>query len=479
MKTPIVLPALLFSLCAVPRGLPAAETDATPPPASAPRKLELPKIEKSRLGNGLRLEIVEDHRIPLVTIRLGLPAGSSFDAKGEEGTSDAVAAALTDGVPGISSAQIADKVASLGASLEASASPDAATVFGSALSENFEAFFELFSKVALAPSFPESELEIYKANEIQKLTLAHTQPGFLAQERLAAALFGAHPYARIAATVPSLKSLTRQRLEKFYRAHYTPEKAVLVLYGDVTPAAARALVEKSFSAWKGKSPAAESFPPLPERPSRTVALVDRPGSVQARIAIGTVAPTEKSPSFFPLVVANTIFGGGTASRLFQDIREKKGYTYDPNSTFSTRKQYGTFVASCTARNDAAVPAVGVFFDLFDSSAKTPPTAAELDHSKTYLNGLFALRLATQGGVADQILRIALLELPADWLETYRTKISAVTPEEVAAATKKYIDSPSPALVVVGDAKLLKEGLAKYGSVDVFDTEGKKAEAPKK
>ena len=473
--------ALIFSMSAASAGFaasPAPDADATPPPASAPRKLELPKISRSRLANGLALEIVEDHRIPLVTVRLGLPAGSVRDAAGEEGTAEAVAASLTDGVPGLTSAQIAEKVAALGASLDASASSDAATVSGSVLSENFETFFRLFSRVVVEPSFPAGELEIYRDNAVQRLTLAHTQPAFLAQERLSAILFGAHPYARVA-TEASLKSLTRDRVEKFYRSYYRPAGAVLVLYGDVTPAAARALAEKSFAEWKGAPPAGGSFPPLPRRSGRTVALVDRPGSVQARIVIGSVAPTEKSPVYFPLQLANNVFGGGSASRLFMDIREKRGYTYDPDSSFSTRKQYGTFVADCTVRNDVAIPAVGVFFDLFDSSAKTPPSAEELDHSKTFLNGIFALRLATQSGVANQLLRIALFGLPADWLETYRAKIAAVTPAEAASATKTYIDAPNPVLVVVGDAKLLKEGLAKYGKVAVYDTEGKTIGAPKK
>ncbi len=476
MKTPI---ALLLTLLTASLALGSPDSDATPPGPSAPRKLELPRIERSRLGNGLTLEIVEDHRIPLVTIRLGLPAGSAADAKGEEGTAEAAASSLTDGAPGLSSARIAERVASLGASLDSSASSDAATISGSVLAENFEAYFELFSKVALSPTFPASELEIYKANEIQKLTLAHTQPSFLAQERLSAILFGSHPYARVSATEASLKSLTRERVEAFYRAHYVPGGAVLVLYGDVVPAAARKLVEKAFSGWKGSPPPAAKFPAPPDRPERTVALVDRPGSVQARIVFGTIAPTEESPAYFPLTVANNIFGGGSASRLFLEIREKKGYTYDPDSSFSHRKQYGTFTADCTARTDVAVPAVGVFFDLFDSSAKNPPTAEELDHSKAYLNGIFALRLATQSGVAAQLLGIELFGLPKDWLATYRAKIAAVTPAEAASATKRYIDVPNPALVVVGDAKVLKEGLSKYGAVEVFDTDGKRLGAPAK
>ena len=475
MKTAL---ALLLSLSAASAAFAAGDADATPPPPSAPRKLELPKIAASTLPNGLRLEIVEDHRIPLVTLRLGLAAGAVRDASGEEGTAEAVASSLTGGIPGMSSAQIAEKVASLGASLDASASSDAATVSGSVLSENFDVFFPIFSRVVAEPSFPESELAIYRDNAVQKLALAHTQPGFLAQERLSAILFGAHPYARTA-TEASLKSLNRARVEKFYREFYRPAGAVLVLYGDVSPASARALVEKSFAGWSGSAPAGESFPALPSRPGRTVALVDRPNSVQARIVIGSIAPTEKSPVYFPLQLANNIFGGGSASRLYMDIREKKGYTYDPDSNYSTRRLHGTFIADCTARNEVAVPAVGVFFDLFDSSAKTPPTAEELDHSKAFLNGIFALRLATQSGVANQLLRIALFDLPADWLQTYRARIAAVTPAEVASVTKTYIDAPNPAIVVVGDAKLLKDGLAKFGTVDVYDSEGKVAPAAKK
>jgi zinc protease len=458
---------------------PAADPNATRPGPSAPRPLSLPKVEKTRLGNGLRVEIVEDHRVPLVTLRLGLPAGASLDGKGEEGTAEAVAATLTDGIPGLSSGQIAEKVASLGASLDASASPDAATVSGSVLSENFPEFFALFSRVVLEPTFPQEEVAIYRDNAIQKLTLAHSQPGFLAQERLAAVLFGEHPYAHIAATQPSLKSLTRERLEKFYRAHYTPDAAVLVLYGDVTASSARELTERTLAAWKGSSPAATALPAPPSRSGRTVALVDRPGSVQARIVIGTLAPTEKDPVYFPLTVANNIFGGGSGSRLFLDIREKRGYTYDPNSSYSTRKQFGTFVADCTARNEVAIPAIGVFFDLFDSTAKDPPSAEELDHSKAFLNGLFALRLATQGGVANQLLRVELFSLPGDWLEKYRSRIAAVTPAEAASATKTYVDSKAPVVVVVGDSKLLREGLGKYGPVEVYDSEGHRMAEPGK
>jgi zinc protease len=450
----------------------AADSDATPPPPTAPRPLQLPRVERARLSNGLVVETVEDRRIPLVTVRLDLPAGSVEDPARGEGTAEAAASLLTAGIEGMSSAQIAEKVASLGGSLEASAGMDSATVSGDVLSENFEAYFDLLSRVVLGPAFPEKELAIYRANELEKLKIARSEPSFLASQRFNALLFGDHPYARISPTEASLAALDRERVEKFFRGHYGPEGSVLVVYGDVSAAKVRTLAEDLLGSWKGGRSKTESFPEPPHPAGRVVALVERPGSVQARIAIGHLAPTAKSADYFPLQVANTILGGGTASRLFLDIREKRGYTYDPGSSYAARAEAGTFRAGCTARNDVAVPAIGAFFEIFDAMADKPPANAELSHAKNYINGLFALRLATQAGVAGQLVQIYRQDLPEDWLEAYREKIAAVTPPEVREASRRYIDARNPVVVVVGDPNALGKGLAQFGPVARFDAEGR-------
>jgi len=470
VKPLILTTAILAAALLAPRAA-RADSDATPPPPSEARPLHLPRVEKTKLENGLRVEIVEDHRIPLVTVRLDVPAGSIEDPAGGEGTADAAASLLTSGIEGMTSAQIAERVASLGASLDASAGMDSATVSGDVLSENFQSYFGLFARVALGPSYPDSELEIYRANALQKLKISKSEPSFLASERLNALLFGDHPYARISPTEASLKALDRGRLETFYRRHFVPAGATLVLYGDISPEKARKEIAGRFGSWKGIEPPEERLPAPPVRGSRVIALVERPDSVQANIAIGQLAPTAKSPDYFPLQVANSILGGGAASRLFLEIREKKGYTYDPGSSYGARVDFGTFRAGCTARNDVAIPAIQGFFEIFQEMARKPPAESELAHAKNYINGVFALRLATQSGVANQLVQIARQNLPSDWLEMYREKISRVTGADVQDASRRYIDAKNPVLVVVGDPKALADGLEKLGTVERFDSDG--------
>jgi predicted Zn-dependent peptidase len=466
--------ALVFSLAVLATSLLAggADSPATPPPPSRPRPLQLPAIYSTSLPNGVKVEIVEDHRIPLVTLRLGVPAGSVRDAAGEEGIAAATASLLTEGTTHLSSAEIARKAATLGASVEASAGPDDLIVRGRTLSENFDEFVSLFAEIVLHPSFPESEIDIFRANALEELKLEKSQPSFLLRQRLSAILFGPHPYARIAPTEASLKSLDRQRVQTFYSRYLTPAGSVLVVYGDVSKEKGEARIRDLFSSWNTAAPPKESLPQPPSRTGPTVALVDRPGSVQAAIGTAELAPTMRSSEYFPLLEAANILGGGTASRLFLGIREKKGYTYDPSTQYQAeRKDYGILGSYCTARTDVAIPAVGGIFEEMQALGSREPSAEELRHTKEYLNGTFAMSLTTQAGVSDRLLRMALLSLPPDWLKDYRDRVSAVTATAVREASRKTIDAGHPLLVVVGDAKALKAGLTKYGPVTVYDTSG--------
>jgi zinc protease len=446
---------------------------STPPPPGAPRPLRLPAASVTKLPNGLEVQVIEDRRVPLVTVRLAVRAGDAEDPEGRVGTAEAVAGLMTEGAGRLSSAEIARRVASLGGSIAASASSDSSSLSGSVTSQNFGPYFEIFSSVALAPDFPEREIEIYRANALQHLALARSNPGFLASERLSALLFGAHPYGRSASDA-SLKAISRDGLREFYGRYWSPRGAILFLYGDVSASEATALARRRFEGWKGGPPADEKFPAPPERPGRQLAVVERPGSVQARIEIGSIAPTPKSPYYFPLLLANNVYGGGGGSRLFRDVREKLGYTYDPGSSFTVRRQYGEVVASATVRNAVAGNTLKAFFDVSEALVgKEPPTRVELDRAKNYINGVFALRFATQGGVVGQLANVFLLDLPADWLEKYRARVSAVDAADVESATRKYLAIPNPVVVVVGDPESLRPALAPFGQPEIYDTEGRR------
>jgi len=195
-------------------------------------------------------------------------------------------------------------------------------------------------------------------------------------------------------------------------------------------------------------------------------LIDRPGSDQADIRIGSLAVRRASPDFTPLLVANAILGAGTSSRLFLNVREKKGYAYDVSSSLAALKQYGTFFGATETRNEVCAQAITEILAEFDRMRNEKVAPDELQNAKNYIIGNFSLLLSTQAGLADQILRARLLGLDADFLETIRSRVDAVTADQVTAAARAYILTDHPAIVVVGDAARLKKSLESLAPVVV-------------
>jgi predicted Zn-dependent peptidase len=201
-------------------------------------------------------------------------------------------------------------------------------------------------------------------------------------------------------------------------------------------------------------------------PKRQIVLVDRPGSVQADIHVGRLAPTRLSPEYFPLMVGNTILGGGTNSRMFKDIREKEGFAYDAHSQYDTARESGDFQAVTQVRNDVLEPAMKAVIAELDRMANTPVATDELTGTKNYIAGLYLLRLETQEGVINQLNNMKTLGLPNDYLETFVTRVRSVEPGQIQSAAKKYIAPGQAAVVVVGDAAKIGDVLKKFGDVTV-------------
>jgi zinc protease len=225
------------------------------------------------------------------------------------------------------------------------------------------------------------------------------------------------------------------------------------------------MVTEQFGAWKQK--------PLPSAPKmdtpapkRQIVLVDRPGSVQADIHVGRLAPTRTTPEFFPLMVGNSILGGGTNSRMFRNIREKEGFAYDAHSQYDTHRDAGDFQAVTQVRNDVLEPALKAVISEMDQMAKSPVPADELTSVKNFIAGMYLLRLETQAGVIGQLANMKALGLPNDYLETYVTRVRSVEPDQVMAVAKKYVEPDQAAIVVVGDASKIGDVLKKFGPVTV-------------
>lgn len=445
----------------------AQTIDRTKPPETPPiPAFKMPPVHETRLPNGLSVVTVEDARFPLVSVRLSFRAGSKFDPKNLPGLAGMAASLLTQGTPTRSYRDIAEELTSLGATLIGSASPDVLTLGGSVLAENTAKFLGLVADIALNANFPEKEVELRKQNRKQQLQAQRSQAAFLASEKFVGLVFGGHPYSHIAPTMESLDAMDRKVIVSFRDTYLAPNDAVLLLVGQL-PGRAEVLrlVHDSFGSWKQR--------PVPDSPAkkfpeskRQFVLVDRPGSAQADIRVGRLAVSRSDPDYFPLYVGNAILGGGASSRLFEDVREKKGFAYDAHSEFDRRQDAGAVAAVTQVRNDVIAPALEAVLDHLTEMGRSPVSAAELSDAKNHLSGVFLISLETQAALADQIDMVKTMGLPDDYLEMFTTRVRSVEPDQIQAAAKKYLSPDQADIVVVGDASQIEKPLEKFGKIEV-------------
>jgi len=321
------------------------------------------------------------------------------------------------------------------------------------------------------PSFPQTEIDRYKTRTRAGLMQQRSQPGFLAQERLNKVVFGDHPSARISPTPASLDGLTRDALVDFHKAHYVPDHAILAISGDITPDKAKQLAETAFGGWpkSGQALAAPSSPSSIN--GTTVSLIERPKSVQTTILVGTQSIERTNPDYEALTIANRILGGPEA-RLFEHLREQKGYTYGASSFFSATRTVGSWIASTDVRTEVTDPALTDLMDEIRQMRDTPVTDKELADAKRAIVASFARQLESANAVLSDFIDVYEYKLPADYWDKYPDRIDAVTKEDVMRVAKKYWAPDRLQIVAVGDAEKVEPTLKKLGDVQAFDIEGK-------
>jgi len=449
-----------------------------PPKPGPVRPLSLPQLRRVTLSNGIRLILVEDHRVPVTTIQAAIPLAIKPDNDVNRLTTkltlaEATAELLTAGARTRNSEELAREVESLGGRLAAADSDDFLEVSAVVISENTGNMLQLFADVLLHPSFPEDEVALYKSNRLEKLVAQRQDPAFLADERFDRAVFGNLAYAISAPTKQAVAFVNRARVQRFYSDNIGPEGAVLVAIGDFDAPSTEKRIKQLFEPWR--KPARASLRVRvapPARVARKIYLVNRAGSEQADLRVGEVAITRKDPDYFPLLIADAILGGGTSSRLFLNIRERLGYAYDVSSSLHSRKYAGAFYAASQSRTEVAVQALKEMLLELDRLRNELVSAAELQAAKNYLNGLFSLSLASQEGLADRLTQAEILELGPNDLATRRAQIDGVTAEQVRAAVRKHVPSGRETIVVIGDAMKLQKSLAPIGAITLLDTRGR-------
>ena len=436
-------------------------------------KVKIPKPTEITLPNGLTILVLEDHRLPLVTARLSiLGAGALSDPADVPGLANITASMLTQGTQTLSSKQIAEQTGELGASIGAQApwASETTTFTASGLSDNASQWIALASDILLHPSFPEGELNKLKQRMKVQLQQQRSTAGFLMQERFSRAVYGNHPAAITSPTPEALDKITPAMLAQWHATRYVPENAILGIAGDITPAQVTQMFS-ALPAWKA-GPTKAALPSATKPASgRRIFLVDRPGSVQTEVEIGNIAISRVDPDYVPMVVMDRIVGGGASARLFMNLREVHGYTYGAYSQLVARRYAGPWVAEGSMRTDATGGAMTEFMNEINRIRDQAVPEKELEETKRSIVASFALSLERPSELLDYAIALKVYNLPADYWDTYPAKVMAITAEQIQRVARKYILPDDLQIVAVGDAAKLKPVLDKYGTVQVFDTNG--------
>ena len=425
-------------------------------------QVKMPRPVERQLSNGLKLLVVESHRVPTIYLRLMTPAGTLRVPEGMAGLADATADMMQLGTKTRSSKEIAERLAELGASVGFTSYQENTIVYLTALTENFDAALDVLADIILNPTFPQDELDKWKTRQRAEIEQFKTSPGALGEERLMKTLFPSDVRRFIRPTAESLDKITREKLIEFHQAYYRPAGQWVGVTGDVTPSSAAARLEKAFGTWKGGPVPRISAPTLPRIEKKQIYLVPRPNSVQTFLVIANHAMERTHPDYFATNVLNRVLGNGPSSRLFRTIREEKGYTYGISSTFVNSPSLNYFMAATSVRTEVTEPALAAILEEFRKIRETPVPAGELADAKSNVIGNFALALEQPATVIMRWMDQRQLGLPEDYWDTYAGKTQAVTAEDVMRVAKKYIPMDDAQIVAVGEASKIEEPLKKFG-----------------
>ncbi|HEY3567714.1 MAG TPA: pitrilysin family protein [Thermoanaerobaculia bacterium] len=444
-------------------------TPATPPPPAPAKEIRFPAFQEKTLANGLRLVVIEQHEQPLVSLRMTLNAGKAYEPEGKAGLANATAALLTKGTATRSAQQIAQAIDFVGGHLDANAGTEAGYVDLSVTSDQLDLGFGLLSDVVLHPAFPQEELERWRRQAVNGLQIDQQDASYVATTAVTRLIFGDYPYGRPGSGTPgSLAGLTRDDLVAFHKQHFIPNQTILAVVGDVKPADAFARAERAFGSWPKGTPS--ELPRFDVKaPAKTrIVVIDKPDAVQTEIRLGQVGIAYRDPSLFAAEVYNSILGGNASSRLYEEIRRKRGLSYGASSYFLEETNPGFFEASTFTKTESTADALGLAFEVLRGLQEKPVPEAELSFAKTYITGAFPLEIETANGIATKVLEAMHFGYGREFLESYDDRISKVSAADVQRFAEAHIHPGQMTAVLVGNASAFMDALKKkYGEVEVI------------
>ncbi|GLZ40494.1 pitrilysin family protein [Actinokineospora sp. NBRC 105648] len=412
------------------------------------------------LANGLRVIAVHQPTVPMVELRVRIPFAG--DAPAHAATAEVLAAAILTGTERRDRVAVDTELALVGGELSAVVDPEVLSLGGNALASGLDTLLDVLADALTGAIYRDDEVEGERARLVERIAVARSQPSVIARQALQKHRYGDHPFTREMPEAVDVAKVEPADVRALHTAAVLPRGSVLVVVGDVVPDEAVARVSAALAGWESDR-SASVLPKLPDLTPGDLLVVPRSGAVQSQIRLSAQSISRTDPRYPALQLANLAFGGFFSSRLVENIREDKGYTYHARSYPEFTPHGATLLVDTDTASDVTAAALLEIRYELGRLALVAPSESEVDIVRQYAVGSLLTGTSSQGGIASQVAGLAVLGLGVDWLVSHPERLKAVTAAEVAEAAAEFFAPSRFTGVIVGDPDKLAP-LSRIGGV---------------
>jgi len=425
--------------------------------------VKLPPYKKETLKNGMTVVLMEQHKVPLVDIRLTFRSGTTADPEGKEGLANITSGLLRKGTKKNNALQISEALDSVGATFGAYAGLDFTYCSAQFMSKDIVGGLDLVAEILMQPIFPEDEFDKLRAQSIDRVRAAKDSVRSVLSSYYYSYLYGDHPYSKPGGgDEGSLAAITHDDVVKFYASNYAPANAILVVVGDFKTADMAKMISQKFGGWKSAAPKPVDLPKPSHVKGQKLLLVDKPDATQTYFVIGNIGVERTNPDRVAIAVVNTLFGGRFTSMINTALRIKSGLTYGANSGFAMNKVPGPFLISSFTANATTERALDLALETLKELHEKGFTEEDLVSAKAYIKGTYPpSNLETGAQLAGRLSDLQLYGLPNSDVDDYYAKVDAVTLDEAKRAIKNYFPLDDLCFVLIGKADEIRPAAEKF------------------
>ena len=426
-----------------------------------------PRIARHRLANGLQVRTVEHHTMPVVTLVVQVDAGAVADPLGREGLAAISADMLDEGTGDLSTIDVSDAFARIGAEYDVDVGPDVTSFAVTALSRFAERGASLLADILLRPSLRETDFDRVRQLRLDRLRQLKDSPPAVAERAFLRLMYGDHAYGHLPiGNAAALGGLALEDVATFHAERFKPSRATAVVAGPLAHEDLRRLVEGAFGEWEETSPSLQGHPAGDVEPmaSQTrLAVIAREAAPQSELRIGHLSAHRNSPDYAALLVMNAVLGGQFVSRINLKLREEKGYTYGARSGFDWRRGIAPFSLQASVHTAATADAIAdCYAELDGIRGERPPSDSEMALAKASLTRGYPRGFETAHQVARAVAQLVLYGLPDTYFEEFVPRVSAIQSDDVVRVAERYLDPARTVTLVVGDYKVVGPSLGPLG-----------------